>query len=384
MLTDIGLTIARQIPPQTLVGLASGLYSLHGGVIRDAGGRIVAHLVTSGASASLGQMVPGLSILTSLVQSGQIWQLGKDVARLQSTLNSVLSTAAANTALSGIGLVTSIAGFVYLSQRLKAVDDRLARIELQIKDMKAWQESLQRSELQAAVDNARHASAQTDRSLRRSLLIESKRQFNTLSHHYKQQWARCESDADVRSINELYTLAIMGYALVSSDLKLRDTASDLNVNYRDWRQQARLHTRRLLFSERIDRLMDADYVESLPTTTLVELLDFTHGTCRGIEWIDQLRLDSAKNSSVLDNLASAAPERLRKVITDRKSPETIELAKMLCARAQVLDAAVAHYEFLQDRQLTATEYQKRLEQALASSGQQAICVQPAQLLELPA
>ena len=111
--------------------------------------------------------------------------------------------------------------------------------------IKAWQESLQRSELQAAVDSARHANNQSDSMLRRDLLIASKQQFNTLSHHYKQQWARSESEADVRAINELYTLAIIGYALVSSDLGLRDAAADLKVNCLDWTDQARLHAKRI-------------------------------------------------------------------------------------------------------------------------------------------
>jgi len=38
MLADLGLSVARQIPVETLTGLVSGMYSLHGGVIRDAGG----------------------------------------------------------------------------------------------------------------------------------------------------------------------------------------------------------------------------------------------------------------------------------------------------------------------------------------------------------
>ena len=376
MLTDIGLTVARQIPLETLHGLATGLFSLHGGVVRDAGGRIVSHLITSGAPAALSSLVPGVSVLTSLVQSGQMWKLGKDVAQVQSTLNSVLSVAIANTALSGLGLVTSIAGFAYLSKRFKEVDSKLAQIELRVKDVKAWQESLQRSELQAAVDSARHANNQSDSMLRRDLLIASKQQFNTLSHHYKQQWARSESEADVRAINELYTLAIIGYALVSSDLGLRDAAADLRANCIDWTDQARLHAKRMLFGGRADRLMASEYVETLPAATLVDLLDFAHDTHRSVLWIDQLRIDSAKNSSVLDGIAASSPERVRRALIDRKPEGAIELAKSLRARSQVMEATAAHYEFLQEKQMTATEYQRMVEQALTESGQEAICVQP--------
>ena len=53
MINEIGLTVARAIPYEHLAGLLSGSLTVHGGVIRDAGGRIVSHLVLPGASAGV-------------------------------------------------------------------------------------------------------------------------------------------------------------------------------------------------------------------------------------------------------------------------------------------------------------------------------------------
>ena len=105
MLADLGLTVARQIPIETLTGLVSGMYTVHGGVIRDAGGRIVSHLVTSGGSAAMSSLVPGLGVLGQALQGAQLWKIGKDVAAVQQTVNTVLNVAMTGTVLSGLGLV---------------------------------------------------------------------------------------------------------------------------------------------------------------------------------------------------------------------------------------------------------------------------------------
>ena len=122
MLADLGLTVARQIPIETLTGLVSGMYTVHGGVIRDAGGRIVSHLVTSGGSAAMSSLVPGLGVLGQALQGAQLWKIGKDVAAVQQTVNTVLNVAMTGTVLSGLGLVTSVAGFTYLRHRLNQLE----------------------------------------------------------------------------------------------------------------------------------------------------------------------------------------------------------------------------------------------------------------------
>jgi hypothetical protein len=51
-------SVSRVIPKDTMLGLITGAYSLHGGVVRDLGGRIVAHLATPATGLNL---VPGLN-----------------------------------------------------------------------------------------------------------------------------------------------------------------------------------------------------------------------------------------------------------------------------------------------------------------------------------
>ena len=380
MLADLGLTVARQIPLDTLTGLVSGMYSLHGGVVRDAGGRIVSHLVTSGATGAVSNLVPGLGVLGQVLQGAQLWKIGKDVATVQRTVDTLLKLSMTGTVLSGLGLVTSIAGFAYLSHRLNQVDKKLADMAKDIKDIKLSQEDLHKSELQTAIDNARHAENAPDRAIRRGLLIDSKREFNKLTHHYKQQWARCQTVPEIQTINELYTLAILGYAMVCSDLGLRDSAAlDLRKNCQEWTSLARGHASAMLLGAHPERLISGDYVDRLPAAVLVDLLDFAHYERRGIGWIDVLRSESLKHNTLLVNLASSAPDSLRKRLSKGEPEGAIALAKALHARAGVLDANATHYEFLREKQISASAFQLQLDDARRESGADAICVYPTAL-----
>lgn len=374
MLADLGLTVARTIPAEALLGLVSGAYKAHGGVIRDAGGRIVMHLVTSDAGTSaLSNLIPGAGLLGSLLQSGQLWQLGRNVDHLRSAVSILLNVSMAGVAVSGLGVVTSLGGFTYLTKRIGQIDVKLAAIERDTKDIKIWLGSLERSKLRAAIDNVRHAETSGDEALRRDLLIKSKDTFGMLVHHYREQWATAHTTTEIRTIDDLYSLAIAGQAITCSSLGLfSDAADDLAESCREWHQQARLHTKTMLFDERSDRLLGAEYVDKLPARTLIQLLDFAHDTERGIDWIDELRLDAAKNAHILDALTT----RMERLSGKGNVVEAVDAARALCTRADVIAASVVHFNFLRDKKISAGAFQKQIEVERVAAGAEAICIVP--------
>lgn len=375
MLGNIGLTVAREIPGEALWGVVTGAYKVHGGVIRDAGGKIVAHLVSSGAASGLTSLIPGAGLLADALQAGQLWKLSKDVAQVQLTLSTVLTVATAGTAISGLGLVTSIAGFVYLSRRLKEVDIKLNAIQQDVKGVKDWLHGLQKSQLQFAIDNVRHAGSVKDEALRRDMLLQSKRDFSTLAHHYRDQWSRCKTVLEIQAVDDLYTLAILGSATVCSDLGLgTEAAADLRSNWRDWAVQARQHAKSMLFDERPDKLLGAEYVGKLPARTLIGLLDFAHDTERGVDWMDDLRLEQGKHRSVFDGFASSPTARLQDLNGKGDSDGFVDVARALSARSNIMEANVAHYEFLNENDLIATSFQAELESARQNAAADAVCV----------
>ncbi|WP_298128236.1 hypothetical protein [Brevundimonas sp.] len=372
MLADLSLNVARQIPPEFLWGLATGAYKVHGGVIRDVGGRIVAHLT---AASSLTGLVPGLGVISDVIQQAQIGALGKDVRQVQAAIETVLNVSAAGAALSGLGVVTSVAGFAYLSSRFDQVDKKLAVIERNVKDIKDWLTGLQKSKLHSAIDGLRHADTTTDEQVRRGLLIQSKRDFATLTHHYREQWARSLGVLEMSSIDDLYTLAMLGHAAACSNLGLgAEAATDLRGNYDHWVAQARVHTRSMLFADRPERLLAAEYVELLPARDLVTLLDFGHDRHDGIDWIDRLRAGPTKKGSMPDWVPTL-PAPSRPLGGGKNTPsELVDAAKTLNARASVLDAAAAHYAFLSTSAISATQFERLLEDARREDGADALCV----------
>jgi len=85
ILSELGLTVARSLPPETLSGLASGAYKLYGGVVRNAGGQIVSHLVASNATQSLTGLIPGALILLIMpfVPESAVWKRKKQDGSLK-------------------------------------------------------------------------------------------------------------------------------------------------------------------------------------------------------------------------------------------------------------------------------------------------------------
>ena len=375
MLSNIGLEVARVLPRETIAGLVSGAYSLHGGVVRDASGRIVSHLVTASATQGLAGLIPGANLLGTIFEQGQLWKIGKDIAQVQSALATVLSVSMAGAALSGLGLITSIASVAYLSRRFDQTDAKLAALEKEIKSIRDWLGTLQKSKLQFAVDNLRHAETARDQVLRRDMLLQSKREFSTLAHFYKAEWSRCRTVQAIGAVDELYVLSILGSATVCSNLGMHEEAAiDLRSNVADWSTQARLHARSLLFNDRPDRFLAAEFIDQLPARALVALLDYAHDSERGIDWIDELRAGHAKHATLLESLTPFTPAGLQRPRNQSDVAAAVMLARTLRTRTALLDTNAAHYNFLNEKGISATAFQRSLEAARVDAAADAICV----------
>lgn len=393
MLSSLGLVVAREIPASLLPGLISRAYSVHGGVIRDGVGRIVCHLVTGGATSTLASLIPGAGLVGSVVNAGQIYAVGRDVKAVQKTVNtvldvtkanaaliqqvqesvgSVLSVSMANTALSGLGLVTSVAGFAYLSHRLNQVDAKLAQLEKQIKELRHLIQSQQKAQLHTAIDCLRQSELTTDDRLRHELLMQSKSNFTTLAHYYKELWSNASEIHEVDGVDEYFTLAFTGAALATSELGMADVAySELSRHYDDWKALARRHCSTQMLREDPQRLMKASWVKDLPTRELIETLDFVHDTQRGIDWIDELR---GQTTSMADKARSSIPRPFQRFVTVTDEKPGIDFARRLRARDDVLNTNVVHFDFLRDKKISANHFANEVKGVLSQNGDVPICI----------
>jgi hypothetical protein len=221
------LTVLRQIPVEYLSGLLNGAYSLHGGVIRDGGGRILAHLVSGGASDALLELIPGASYISSAIANGQLYYIGRDVATIKSQLSSAVTVASGAAALSGLGLVVSIAGFAFMHARLSAVEKQLAEVAKTVKRIERLISAERLAALRAAIDAIHHAERSKDADVRRGLLLQAKSALAELSHYYGDLWREPpEGRLEVLDLlDDYYALAFTGTAIAASELGMPEVAA---------------------------------------------------------------------------------------------------------------------------------------------------------------
>ena len=367
MLSEMGLTLARQIPVEMIGGLLSGGYSLHGGVIRNGAGQIVAHLATVGASG-LTSLVPGLDVLSSAIANGQLLMLAKNVKSLQSAVSSVLSVATTGAALSGMGLVVSIAGFAYLSKRFDQIEKLLG-------DVKELIETRNLADLKAAMGYMKNAEdALISPENRRSLLLEAQKNFSTLSHLYGDLWSKVEDPKQIRALEGFFTLAFTGESIANSELGMHEIAASQFSEHLDlWKKTAREQIK--------DRVLGKDPLQLrsvstdvLTTAQFINLLDFANDTNRGIEWLDDLR----------PKLLNSWKQHVPKMIAnqwEKHDQNMIENANLWQRRSAVLESHESHLSFLAGKHTSVGQFSKLLVNAANDQQLNAICVLPKTISE---
>lgn len=329
MINEAGITVLRQVPAEYWAGIASNLYSVHGGVIRDQAGRILAHLAMPAISAPL-QLVPGLNLIPELIQSYQLSVLDENVLR-------AVSWSMASTAVSGLGLATSLVSVVYLAKRISQIDGRIAEV-------KDWLKSASEGQLHAALADLTHASKTADAQTRRQLMLSAKTSFAALAHHYCSQAKSATKLQEVEIFEDYAATAMLGAVLCASDLGLHDAAhDDMRMYQEDWSSMARAQTRRILDLEDAVRLLDGRYVNVLPTSALISVLDFAHHTAKGLDWIDELRTAYGRTTALTSGIRTIAEPAIR-------------YARKLKARQDVLDGYCSHFEFLAAKRLSSSSF----------------------------
>lgn len=361
MLTDLGLTIARQIPVEMIGGLLSGGYSLHGGVIRNGAGQIVAHLATVGTSG-LTSLVPGLDVLSSAVANGQLLMLARDVKGLQSAVSSVLNVAATGAVLSGVGLVVSIAGFAYLSKRFEQLERLLG-------DVRELVETRNLADLKAALGYMKNAEDidSVSHDNRRSLLLEAQKNFSTLAHLYGDLWGKTEDPKQIRALESFYTLAFTGASIANSELGMHVIAARQFGEHLDqWKKTARDQVRERVLGKDLLRSVSTQVIT---TSQFVNLLDFANDSKRGIDWLDDLR--PKETNSWIPHFPKTISNPWEK-----SDLNMIETAKLWQQRSAVLESHESHLTFLAEKKQSVGQFSRMLIKAANANKLDAICVLP--------
>lgn len=139
------MILLRAVPPELVQGVASGIYTITGSVVRDvASGRGVGFLQETGVLQTIlgNVMTSGANPLGAFVNLGlgaasviQNQQIKARLAELQSSLAILQNLQLGTLAVSGLGLGVSVAGFAAMLKRLKGIEDHLGTIDAKIDNL---------------------------------------------------------------------------------------------------------------------------------------------------------------------------------------------------------------------------------------------------------
>lgn len=142
---------AFDVPAQFAAQFATGEIARYGAILKNVGtGQIVGHLQETSSIASFLSRFPSalspVNMLSSLASNYQIFRVSQQVDALQTLVEGVRALQLANLAMGALGIGVTIAGFVHLSGRLNALDDRIDSIDSKLNDILNAIQQLQKAQ----------------------------------------------------------------------------------------------------------------------------------------------------------------------------------------------------------------------------------------------
>jgi len=345
MLTELpGLVLSRTIPAHCLSGIVTGAYQVCGGVIRNASGQIVAHLINGGASIAGATPLAGVSAAAEVINMAQLYRIGKSVSSIEAATAQLVTLAQGTAVLSGLTLAASIGGFAFLSGRLGRLDRKLGELAKDVRAIHAFLGSQERASLNSALQTLALLPAGQDEKVRIPLLVNARQTVGSIHQRYREQLETAGTVEEMLAVEEYFSVTALSHALCTAELGMQAAAaSELEKTYQLWLSHVRRIGREAILASP-ERFLTPAY-GSVKTSELVDWLDFVHATAHGIDWIDRLRDQSA--GFRLPRFGSGATDRLG-----------IELIRKFCARDRILQGYVSQYAYFAEHGLLPGQQQE--------------------------
>lgn len=375
-----GWVVARAIPYECLIGLATGKYQLCGGVIRWAAGtpnagQIVRHLIPIGLnplSAIPGiDLVPGIAAniqlheLKGLTKANtyELMKLAGQVSNLTQATNQVLQVATGTAVLSGLTLAVSTIGFVTISRKLNAVDNRLKEIQKDVQAIRTFLESTERARLAAALKALLKVDENTPLEHKNILLHTSRNTLSEINMRYRELLAEANTIETAMAYEEYFTLTALALIRCNAELGLLDMAhKEMEEVNSFWQLQSRRIAKEILVGEYPERFLASDFVEAVSVSELVQWLDFTYDEQKGLGWIDEFRL-KINESWYFKGWFSGHGFGLNKNVgigLEKEQNLVIPALRNLIARSAVLEGFAAQYELFEAQKIKPSEFERKV------------------------
>ena len=307
------LTVQRSIPTDVLAGLATGQFSLHGGVVRNSAGQIVRHLVSTAPTTALNPFGM-ISAVPSLVNVYQLHNLTRMTQAL-------IQISQATMMLSGLNLAVSVFGFGAMFAGLRRVDERIKNLDQKVDWVKLFLATERRAKLLNAVEElSRLATKERNAHL---VLHSARNSLGEARMCYLEHWNNSKGIDESMSYQHYFCTAFLAQARCFAEMEEYDDAVDVyKAGMQQWQERARKIASERILGQNRARFLDASYAktEKVPSAKIVGWMDFAYNDPRGYQWIDTLRMEQntsfwifsrggskkelARDITYLDNLAS--------------------------------------------------------------------------------
>lgn len=337
-------TVERAIPDSVLAGLATGDYSLHGGVVRNTTGQIVRHLIPA-ASRSLDPF----GLISAPFEMFNTYQLHN----LKKMSEQIMAVSTATMAMSGLGLAVSAVGFAAMHQSLKKVDRRLKDIGEDIKWIRSFLEAERHAALLDAAQDLENLPV--DINHRTQVLHNHRSKVGQVAMQYLQAWEDSLTGGLLESISSqhYYCTAFLMKARCSAELGMYDNALvELTEGITQWREKSRYIANEKILQGDEHRFLDDEYLPSVPAAKLVEWMDFSAEEARGWDWIDHLRFKPKYRWTLPIHFESRQEKFEREHL--------IEIMDSLVKRDNVLGGYQAQYKFFLENKITPSTFEDEL------------------------
>lgn len=370
MITELaGYSLTKTIPDKHLIGILTGVLKICGGVIRNTQGHIVGHLVDGVGALSAASPI---NAVLEGVNTFQIYRIGKNVGALKESVNSLQATTSAIQAatssiatlskatmlMSGLTLAVCAAGFIFLNRKLSKINEKLIALQKDVKEIKAILQLQERGKLMNALTNLAQLGTAKDNA-RTHILVSSRDALGEIKHTYHDLLMNVGNVTEVLAIEEYYTLTALGHAMCSTELDMiGQAAQNLEEDYLDWKKSSKRVANDLILKNEPERLMERRYGGQVKTHEIIDWLDFSKGTDRGLDWVDEFRTKATWLPDVSTSLS-------------KNETAEIDVMRKYVSRDRVYEGYVSQYRFLNERSLRPSEleaYYKTLHEDQSING----------------
>lgn len=383
-----GWILTRGIPYETWIGLATGRYTIHGGVIRWAAGtaragQIVRHLIIP-VGTDLSNVIPGLGFIPGIIaniqlneikgitqfNAYQLMQISGQISSLSQVTQNLLQLATGTAILSGLGLAVSSIGFIAINKKLEAIDSKLKEVQKDVKAIKSFLESTERAKLYAAISNLLKIEGNFESEHRNAILLQSRQSIGEINMRYRELLWESKTLEIAIANEEYFALTGLAHARCTAELGMFDIATqeieELNLF---WQTQAHRIAKQLLIGDYPERLLATDFAETISVTEIAQWLDFAYEEKKGYVWIDELRIKFNETWYSKGWIADVGLGCKRGVGggMEKEQKMIIPALRKLITRSEVIEGYVSQYAMQEAQKIRPSEFELKLRELSESS-----------------